>query len=301
MIREPGVGGRESETGTAATDDDTNALFAIVTRDELRVGGTLVESRLMHGVARQSGNAIDAADRCDEILMRMCDAALAAAREAVDLIREARVRIRARAAREHGTESVDATITIGLESISIVTTPEDAKQDFALLKSLAASKPVMTLGNLPILWKNGSAAVLLHEAIGHAAEHGAAETGWPSWLSVDAPIAFRRASFRDLPLPRMTHLIARQAGAPFPLPPELIEVQLIAGGAYDPVTDIVTINVAVSTAGAFTIKRTRAVIAASLAGACGEPIRYPGVICSREGQELYVPSHAPVILTDALT
>src|SRR5258706_9562720 len=99
----------------------------------------------------------------------------------------------------------------------------------------------------------------------------------------------------------MKHLVARQTGAPFAPPSQRIEVQLIAGGAYDPVTDMVTINVAVSTAGAFTIKRTRAEIAASLAGAFGEPIRYPGVICSREGQELYVPSYAPVMLTDALT
>jgi hypothetical protein len=260
-----------------------------------------MESRLMHGVARQNGNSIDAVDRCDETLLRACDAALTAAREVVDSFREARVRVRARAARENGIESVHTTITIGLEGISIVTTPADAMQDFARLKELACSKSVMRVDHLPILWQNGSAAVLLHEAIGHAAEHGAAEIGWPSWLSVDAPIALRRASFRDVPLPRMTHLVAQQCEAPFALPQERIEVQLIAGGAYDPLTDRVTINVAVSTAGAFTIKRTRAEIADSLAGALGEPIRYPGVICSREGQELYVPSHAPVMLTDALT
>jgi hypothetical protein len=99
----------------------------------------------------------------------------------------------------------------------------------------------------------------------------------------------------------MKHLVARQTGAPFAPPSRHIEVQLIAGGAYDPVTDIVTINVAVSTAGPFTIRRTRAQIAAALAGAAGEPVRYPGVICSREGQELYVASHAPVMFTDALT
>jgi hypothetical protein len=284
-----------------ASEDDAVALFAIVSRDELRIAGKLVESRLMHGVARQSGNAIDAADRCDKILMRDCDAALASARAAVDMFREARVRTRVRATREDGGQSVGTTITIGLSGLSVVTTPEDAQQDYALLKDLAGSKPVMPAGHLPILWQNGSAAVLLHEAIGHAAEHGAAEIGWPPWLSVDAPIALRRESFRDVPLPRMTHLIARQSGAPFALPHERIEVQLISGGAYDPLTGVVTINVAVSSAGAFTIKRTRAQIAASLAGAFGEPIRYPGVICSREGQELYVPSYAPLMLSDTLT
>jgi hypothetical protein len=85
------------------------------------------------------------------------------------------------------------------------------------------------------------------------------------------------------------------------LPDERIDIQLIAGGAYDPLTDLVTINVAASSAGAFTIRRTRAQIAASLSGATGAPIRYPGVICSREGQELFVASHAPVIITDPLT
>src|SRR5438067_1789349 len=38
-------------------------------------------------------------------------------------------------------------------------------------------------------------------------------------------------------------------------------------------------------------------IAASIAGAIGEPIHYPGVICSREGQELAVGSFAPVMVT----
>jgi hypothetical protein len=154
---------------------------------------------------------------------------------------------------------------------------------------------------VPLVWRNGSAAVLLHEAIGHASEHGAAPVPWPAWLSVDAPLMPRRATFRDVPLPRMTHLVARQTGAPFALPDERVDIELIAGGAYDPLTDLVTINVAASSAGAFTIRRTRAQIAASLAGATGAPVRYPGVICSREGQELFVASHAPLIITDALT
>lgn len=294
MDREPRIGSRESESGTAA-------IFAIVSRDELHVAGTLVESRLMHGVARQSGDSIDAIDTCDEILMRHCNASLADARDAVNAIRDARVRIRARAARENGAESAGATITIGSEGISIVTTPADAQRDYALLQEIAGSKPVTPASGLPIVWQNGSAAVLLHEAIGHAAEQHAPAIDWPAWLSVDAPITLRRETFRDVPIPRMTHLIARQSEAPFTLHQERIDVHLIAGGAYDPVTDVVTINVAVSTAGAFVIKRTRAEIAASLTGAMGDPIRYPGVICSREGQELYVPSYAPLMITEPLT
>lgn len=255
----------------------------------------------MHGQARQRGRTIEASDARDESLVRLCDQAIDAARSTVGALRDARVRVVARAVRENKAETIETTITVGIGGVSVVTTPSDALRDFELLRVLTESKPAMTLRSLPIVWRNGSAAVLLHEAVGHAAEHGAAAVAWPSWLSVDAPLVPRRETFRDVPLPRMTHLIARQSGAPFALPDERIEVQLIAGGGYDPVTDVVTINVAVSTAGPFTIRRTRAQIAASLAGAAGDPIRYPGVICSREGQELYVASHAPVMITDALT
>jgi hypothetical protein len=275
--------------------------FAIVSRDESWQRGAMVESRLMHGQARQDGNAIEAVDSRDDRLARACDAAAGSARALVSTLPEAQVRMRVRATREDDAESVETTITIRMNDVSIVTTPADARHDYELLLRIAGSKPAAKPASLPIVWQNGSAAVLLHEAIGHAREHGAAEILWPAWLTVEAPLALRRETFRDVPLPRMTHLIARQFDAPFALPGERIEVQLVAGGGYDPVTDIVTIDVAVSTAGAFTIERTRFEIAASLIGAVGEPIRYPGVICSREGQQLYVASHAPVMLTDALS
>jgi hypothetical protein len=275
--------------------------FAIVSRDESWQRGAMVESRLMHGQARQDGNSIDAVDSRDDRLARACDAAAEAARALVSTLPEAQVRMRVRATREDDAESVETTITIRMNDVSIVTTPADARHDYELLLRIAGSKPAAKPASLPIVWQNGSAAVLLHEAIGHAREHGAAEILWPAWLTVEAPLALRRETFRDVPLPRMTHLIARQSSAPFALSRERIEVQLVAGGGYDPVTDVVTINVAVSTAGAFTIQRTRSEIAASLVGAVGEPIRYPGVICSREGQQLYVASHAPVMITDALS
>ena len=277
------------------------SIFAIASRDELWLRGALVESRLTHGEARQRGYVIEASDTRDERLIRACDDAVDAARTSVAALREARVRVVVRATRENDAEAVETTITVAIGGLSVVTTPADALHDYELLRALAGSTPAATIGPLPIVWQNGSAAVLLHEAVGHASEQGAAAVPWPPWLSVEAPLAARRQTFRDVPLPRMTHLIARQSGAPFALPDERIEVQLIAGGAYDPLTDAVTINVAVSTAGPFTIRRTRAQIAASLSGAAGEPVRYPGVICSREGQELYVASHAPVMITDPLT
>jgi hypothetical protein len=301
MTRESGAGSRVSEIRRVISDLPMPVSFAIVSRDESWQGGTMIESRLMHGQARQTGGSIDAIDTCDDRLARACDAAAEAGRALVSTLPDAQVRMRVRATREDDAESVETTITLRMNGVSIVTTPADAHRDYALLRELAGSKPLTKPAPLPIVWQNGSAAVLLHEAIGHALEHGAVEIPWPAWLAVEAPLAMRRETFRDVPLPRMTHLIARQSGAPFVPPRERIDVQLVAGGGYDPVTDVVTIDVAISTAGAFTMQRTRSEIAASLVGAVGEPIRYPGVICSREGQQLYVASHAPVMLTDALS
>jgi hypothetical protein len=277
--------------------NDDGGSFSIASRDELWLRGALTESRLMHGVAAQRGDAIEASDARDEQLVRACDAALGEARATVAALRDARVRVIVRAARENDVESVETTMTIAIDGVSVVTTPSNAIADYELLhRARNGEAPLRG----PIVWLNGSAAVLLHEAFGHASEHDVAPVTWPSWLSIEAPLASRRETFRDVPLMRMTHLIARQTNAPFSLPVDAIEVQLVAGGAYDPITDIVTIGVAVSSAGPFTLRRSRAEIAASLAGASGEPIRYPGVICSREGQELYVASHAPVTITDGL-
>jgi hypothetical protein len=271
--------------------------FAIASRDQLWLRGTLIESRLMHGIATQRGDSIDASDARDERLVRACDVALDEARASVAALRDARVRVVLRATRENEVESVETTMTVAIDRVSVVTTPSNALSDYELLH--CARNGAAPLRGA-IVWRNGSAAVLLHEAFGHATEHDAEPLAWPSWLSIDAPLMLRRETFRDVPLLRMTHLIARQTNAPFALPVEYIEVQLIAGGGYDPLTDIVTIDVAVSSAGPFTIRRSRVEVAASLAGASGEPIRYPGVICSREGQELYVASHAPVMITDGL-
>ncbi|MBV8545718.1 MAG: hypothetical protein JO093_02180 [Acidobacteria bacterium] len=271
--------------------------FAIASRDELWLRGALTESRLMHGAATQTGDAIEASDARDERLVHLCESALDEAHATVGLLRDARVRVVVRAMRENDVESVETTMTIAVDGVSVVTTPSNAPADYELLhRARNGSAPLRG----PIVWWNGSAAVLLHEAFGHASEHDAAPEVWPQWLSIDAPLVSRRETFRDVPLLRMKHLIAQQNDAPFALPDERVDVQLIAGGAYDPLTDVVTVDVAVSSAGPFTIRRSRAEIAASLAGASEEPVRYPGVICSREGQELYVASLAPVMITDGL-
>ena len=273
------------------------STFVIASRDELWLRGALTESRLMHGAATRTGEAIEASDARDERLVRVCESALEEAQATVAKLRDARVRVVVRATRENDVESVETTMTIAIDGVSAVTTPSNALADYELLhRARNGSAPLRG----QIVWLNGSAAVLLHEAFGHASEHDVAPVVWPPWLSIDAPLVPRRETFRDVPLLRMSHLIARQNHAPSALPDERVEVQLVAGGAYDPITDIVTVDVAVSSAGPFTIRRSRSEIAASLAGASGEPIRYPGVICSREGQELYVASHAPVMITDGL-
>jgi hypothetical protein len=255
--------------------------FSIAQIDELWLRGKLAERRLMHGTAQQHDNEIIATDARDDALVAACEAAIEQMRRAVPS--DARVRLVSR--------NGDAAMTIEIDGVSIVTTPEFAAEDVQLLRQPPAPRP---LRPAPFVWHYGSAAVLLHEAIGHPRELNIPEIEWPEWLRVDCPIELRRASFSDVPLRRMTRVVVSQIDAPFELPNDRVDIQLVRGGAYDPLTDVVTIDVAIPS---FTFRATRAEIAGALLGATGEPIRYPGVVCSREGQELVVGSYAPVIVT----
>lgn len=270
--------------------------FASASRDELWIDGIRAESRLSHGVTIDEGKRIVARDDYDEELVHRCDDLIATLRQSVK--DEARMRLFASARRVRGVVMTESTITMTKSGVSIVGTEW--------------IDPPPIVPGLPILWRNGSASVLLHEAIGHAAEHDAPPVAWPAWLSVrdepqfplddcgnetravdlmrEPPSAFRRESFRDVPLRRMSNVVVR-GNHEFDLS-EYVEVFVVRGGAYDPLTDIVTIDL-----GSFTLQKTRAEIAASIVGARGEPTRYPGVICSREGQEIVVGSHAPEMLT----
>lgn len=291
--------------------------FTMVRADELWVGGVLAESRVNYGEAIERGDGISARNRIDDRalhsrLQHQSEDALERVRRAGAAMSDARVRCVVTAT----PEDFEVTIAITIKGVSVVSTPETLFHDYQLLKSalpLAARRS--PLAGLPLVWRNGSAAVLLHEAIGHATEHGHTPLAWPAWLRVrdaardgrvadllagEQPPALRRESFRDAPLRRMTNLVVEQHGAPGELPAEHVEIHLVAGGAYEPLTEIVTINVAISDAGPFVIRAPRQAIARSLIAAQGNPIRYPGVICSREGQELYVGSHAPVIVTTEL-
>lgn len=301
--------------------------FAIATRDELRLRGRLVEQRLAHGIARHDVDVIDATDARDDELVALCDNAFESLHAAAPS--DARVRLVASARRVAGVTTVSATMTIGRNGLFVVTDAAHAIEDAALLRGApAASAAHIDYRTLPILWRNGSAAVLLHEAVGHASEHGHAPLAWPSWLSVhdepafdvddlghrasnanllvEPPACFRRESFRDVPLRRMTNVVARQDGAPFELPERRIEIQLLAGGAYEALDETVTLFVAAADLvegdvtrplPPFTIRESRDAVARALTGASGEPVRYPGVVCSSEGQELVVASRAPAMLT----
>jgi hypothetical protein len=276
-------------------------LFAIASREELWSRGRLIERRLDHGEAFEDEHGLIARDVADSALVAACDAAMDELR--AHIIDDARVRLIA----EAGTDGLTKTITVTMNTLSIVTTPDHFAQDVALLRNAGVppAGPGASRRRLPFLWQHGSAAVLLHEAVGHPLEHGHAPLVLPPWLAVDVPLRRRRATFKDIPLLRMTDVIARQSDAPFMIPEERIEVSLVDGGAYDPLTQVVTLRIAaallvegntITPLAPFTITEGRENIA--FLGATGEPLRYPGVICSREGQELVVGSYAPLLLTE---
>ena len=277
--------------------------FAIATRDELWLRGRLIEQRLSHGQAFHDGDTIVATDARNDALVAQCDAAMDELRRCI--VPELRMRLVA----EARLDGVTSTITASAGGHSIVTDPQHLDHDLQLLWSAATAvatfprDQAIDASHLPILWRNGTAAVLLHEAAGHAEEHGQTPI-LSSWLMVDNPLTLRRATFRDIPLLRMTNLVARQQDAPFELPNPRIEVLLIDGGHYEPLTEVVTLRVGAAELvdgdearrlPPFDYTRHRAAIA--FLGATGDPIRYPGVICSREGQELVVGSHAPLMVT----
>ncbi len=270
--------------------------FANATCDELWLQGRLAERRLSWGEAFDDGNTIVASDTRDDALVAACEAAMEELRRCV--FPDVRMRLLADAR----LDGVTSTITVSLAGHSIVTDATHLHDDLELLQR-AALEPESEGRELPLVWRNGSGAVLLHEAVGHPAEHGQT-SALPAWLHIANPLSLRRASFRDVPLLRMTNLVARQQDAPFAWPEERLEVLLVDSGEYDPLTEIVTLRIAAADlvegyvrtrVAPFTFTRSRHEI--DYRGATGEPVRYPGVICSREGQELVVGSHAPLLVT----
>ncbi|HUO83521.1 MAG TPA: hypothetical protein VM534_00270 [Thermoanaerobaculia bacterium] len=223
------------------------------------------------------------------------------------------------------------------QPLMIVTDAAHLQDDLFRLIDLAAERALTPLSErpLPLLWKEGSGSVLLHEAAGHAVLSGDLRPQFPEWLVIDddprhegigrteiddcgetpgqarlsageRPAAWRRETFRDTPLRRMTTLIGHQQDAPFDLPDDRIEVLLIGGGDYDFLRDRITIRISA----AFLVKADGSIplapfvlripagrIANVIIGARGEPRRYPGVLCSDEGQRVGVGSLCCEILT----
>jgi hypothetical protein len=311
--------------------------FNIVTRDGVWRAGVAIEKRLSSGRARQSGRSIAASDACDAKLDETCGAAFDVLAPLAESVPDGRVRAVAavrRVSSANGEEEwTSAAMTVTIGGISIVTTPEHLSDDVTWLRGVAppASAAPFDYRGWPIVWNRGSASVLLHEAIGHAAEEDAQRLAWPSWLRVrdeplfriddagnvaraanlldEPPASYRRATFRDVPIRRMTRVIVDHAGAPSSLPERHIEVNLAGGGHYDPLSEVVMLTVTNAhrvngsrreSLPPFVIRESRERIRASLAGAAGPPVRYPGVVCSTDGQKLVVDCLAPRIVTSEL-
>src|SRR5438105_8886507 len=108
-------------------------VFAMATRDELWSRGALLETRISHGQAIQSGNEIVATDRLENWSLReTCDAASRRVADDVAALKDARVRVVTTAT----SGKVNTTITVTIADVSIVTTPEHLRSDYDALRNL---------------------------------------------------------------------------------------------------------------------------------------------------------------------
>jgi hypothetical protein len=312
--------------------------FTIATRDVVWRDGVVIEDRHSFGEARQSGGTITARDVFDEKLDRACDRAFDALRPLAESVRDGRVRAIASVRRVTSVNGEDEwsslAMSVRIGSLSVVTTPENFARDLAWLHQAGdedAGAPLEDYKQFPIAWQNGSASVLLHEAIGHAAEENAQGMTWPRWLRardeppfrlddagnvarvadllVEPPASLRRATFRDVAIRRMTRVIVDHDRAPFTLPGRRIDIHLLGNGRYDPLTDQVMLTVTSAhlvdgkrkeLLQPFVIRESRARIRTALTGASGAPLRYPGVVCATDGQKVIVGCAAPLMLTSEL-
>lgn len=231
-------------------------------------------------------------------------------------------------------------VALSMNGMSIVATPQSMEADLATLVDLAGREPVENVeaGSLPLAWQNGSAAVLLHEAVGHPAERGLFASTIPSWLRVDdapssgelvimtiddvgaavstreltsrrRPTALRRWSHRDIPARRLTNLLVRGSGPGLTkLPATRVDVLLVAEGYWDPSNDTVGVRIVAADLvdgrhrlplEPFFYTTQRESLFPLMAGWFGESVRHPGVLCGDEGVPLPVGSASVGILTEA--
>ncbi len=240
--------------------------------------------------------------------------------------------------RTSDTTTITISSALGKREISVVTTPDHLETDLLRLDDAVSSPPQLQLGawqSLPMVWIGGTGAVLLHEAAGHPAERSIGAR-WPAWVSIrddprreglgamtfddcgedampsrldqgERPHSRRRASFRDIPTSRMSHLVVEHSGGDVTLPDEHVEISLIDRGGYDPLTDRLRLEIAVASLvqgerrtrlEPFVYDQLREDVPGSLTGACGALETYPGVICSSEGYKLPVGSTSTRLLTE---
>lgn len=234
---------------------------------------------------------------------------------------------------EDDTTYISATVSSSGESRTIVSRSADALARELASIDLTPSQLARDR-SLPIVFTNGSASLLFHEAVGHPSEL-TAQTPWPTWLTVtddprgplvdmqhddagaatstsvltsgELPSARRRATFRDVPLRRMTNIIVTTTKQ-IKLPQARISVTAVAEGSFVRhsgeihlrVLQAVQIRDGKSTPLApFDLRSTLTQLAKSLAGGGGAVQTYPGVLCSEEGQRLPVGGAAVDIVFDA--
>src|SRR6266568_5498143 len=142
-----------------------NDLFAMVRRDELLVRGVLEESRINYGQAVERGGEIVARNRIDDpttlaSLRDACEEEMGRVRKSIRAMPDARVRGVVTAT----TEDFESTIAITVDGVSVVTSSDGAVTEYDRLKHLVcgpASAGRLKPARTPLVWRNGSAAVLL--------------------------------------------------------------------------------------------------------------------------------------------
>lgn len=191
--------------------------------------------------------------------------------------------------------------------------------------------------SLPLLFAAGSAATLMHELAGHRAESSRPPLEWPRWIAItDDPARYpwgassvddsgsplkrtdltrapaqslRRWRAVDLPQPRMTSVVVeRVIGSPWRLPRTHVRIARISAGHYDDRDDSVILRIAsaaladgeslITIATPAVVRFDCRTLVARLAGAYGDPVMAPGVICGSHGSEIPVASIACDVLFD---
>lgn len=317
------AGATLSRGGELIASDDFEVLAANVPKrpDEIR-------SRLERASEIEFEHALrTVSEEMVEAVVRLLTTARYVARDDTDLFQRSAV--------------VAVTIPYCGESLSVACSPYRVIEVTRRMTALAHSEPqrdIHNVGSVPMIWNEGSGALLLHEALGHPVELNASLLAWPDWLHVfddpiskgigssilddcgdeveqreltagQGPSALRRESFRDVPMRRMTNLRVEGSSFPVELPHRYVDIFLAGRGRYDRVTDEVSLRVLIADLvhdsrrtrlHPFALNVPRKAIPQSILGAIGDPVDYPGVICSDEGQQLPVGSASPILLTAPL-